>query len=80
MDMIMVENSKSVSELLRSLSAQDFLSFGVEHIAYVRPFEEMGRKAWAIHAADGTRLSILDSRDIAINMVRQNELQPVTVH
>jgi hypothetical protein len=35
---------------------------------------------YAVHAADGTRMAVLDSRDMAFITARQNEMEPVSVH
>ena len=65
---------------LRQLSTQDFASFGVDHLAYIRPVEVEGVAAFSIHAADGTPLSVLPQRDIAFAAVRQNDMEPLSVH
>lgn len=41
---------------------------------------EPGQKLYALHAADGTRLAILDSREAALEAVWQNEMTLVSVH
>lgn len=70
----------SASEVLRKLTAQDFLRFGMQQVAYVRPIRLENRTAWSIHAADGTRLTVIDDLEAAVALVRHNELEPVTVH
>ncbi|NCC20960.1 MAG: DUF1150 family protein [Alphaproteobacteria bacterium] len=77
--MIMTDNGVSAREILKNLSARDFLSFGVQQIAYVRPVRVDEKTAWSVHAADGTPLTVLDSLDIAEALIRHNELEPVTV-
>lgn len=66
--------------LLRQLSAQDFVAFGVDHVAYVKAVEVDGRTGFAVHAADGTPLTVLPDRDVAFAAVRQNDMEPVSVH
>lgn len=68
-----------VAELLRHLSVQDFLAFGIQQIAYVRPTIVNGAPSFAIHAADGTPLAFHENRDIAEAITRQNDLEPVTL-
>jgi len=63
--------------LVRHLSAEDF---GVNHLAYVKPVLVNGVAAFAIHAADGTQLTVLPDRDVASAAVRQNDLEPMSVH
>lgn len=65
---------------LRRLSRKDFVSFGLEDLAYVKRVEVDGDTGYAIHAADGTELAVLDEREAAFATVRQNDLQPVSVH
>ncbi|WP_435640845.1 DUF1150 family protein [Micavibrio aeruginosavorus] len=64
---------------LRDISAQDFLGFGVQHFAYVRPAILNGQKVFSIHAADGTPLGYHDNFDAALVLTRQNDLEPVRV-
>lgn len=65
---------------LRNLSHQDFLNFGVHQIAYIKPIRMEEGQAYAIHAADGTALSVMDSLDGAILLAKHNNLYPVTIH
>lgn len=74
------EKTHSSNNLLKNLSRQDFLDFGVQQVAYIRMVDLSDRKAYAIHAADGTPLSVMDTFDTALIAVRQNDLEPVTVH
>ena len=66
--------------IVRHLSPEDFAAFGVDHVAYVKPVLVNGVAAFAIHAADGTPLTVLPNRDVASAAVRQNDLEPVSVH
>ena len=38
------------------------------------------QKFFALHSADGRRVAIVDSRDMAFVAARQHELEPVSVH
>ncbi|MCF8496116.1 MAG: DUF1150 domain-containing protein [Alphaproteobacteria bacterium] len=67
-------------EFLRRLSSQDFLDFGLQQIAYIRPILVDDKRAFALHAADGTPLQIMESMGSAIGLARHNDLEPVTVH
>jgi len=65
----------------RGLSAQDFMTFGLNDIAYVRAFrDDKGRDLYAVHAADGTPLVVIDERETAVMAIRQHEMEPVSVH
>ena len=65
--------------ILRGISEQDFLSLGTGHIAYIKPVQVMNRTAFALHAADGTALTLTDSNESAWALARQNDLDPVTL-
>lgn len=65
---------------LRQLSTRDFASFGLGEVAYVRPVELNGTAAFAIHAADGTPLSVVGDRELAFAAIVQNDMEPVSVH
>ncbi|MGB4057428.1 MAG: DUF1150 family protein [Alphaproteobacteria bacterium] len=76
----MTEKNTNPGDFLKTLSAQDFRNFGVHQVAYIRPVVVENKKAYAIHAADGTPLSVMDTHDTAMVAVRHNDLEPVTVH
>ena len=65
--------------LLRGISEQDFLSLGTGHIAYIKPVKVMDRQAFALHAADGTALTLTDSSESAADLAMQNDLDTVTL-
>jgi hypothetical protein len=65
---------------LRELSPQDFLMLGINDIAYVRKGRKEGREIFEIHSADGTALTAMANHDVAFAMVRQNGLEPLSVH
>ena len=67
-------------EQLRHMSPNDLAMFGMQNIAYVKPVDVDGNSGYAIHAADGTQMALIGDRDIAFAVVRQNELEPVSVH
>lgn len=68
------------TDTLQLLSAEDFAAFGVDHVAYIKRVEEDGAVTFAVHAADGTPLTVLPNRDIACAAVRQHDMEPVSVH
>ncbi|MBL6929317.1 MAG: DUF1150 family protein [Rhodospirillales bacterium] len=68
------------ARLLRSLSANDLASLGMEELAYVKPTVVNGTLAYAIHAADGEKLATAPNRDIAIATVHHNDLDAFSVH
>jgi hypothetical protein len=74
------QSTQSSQDLLKNISTRDFLNFGIQHVAYIRPVFVDNKTAYAIHAADGTPLSVMDSINSALVVVRHNDLEPVTVH
>lgn len=67
-------------ELLKQLSSQDFLNFGAQQIAYIRKVHVDGEQAYAVHDADGTPLSVVETLDSAIAVIRYSELEAASVH
>ena len=68
---------------IRELSPQDFLVLGINDIAYVKKAEKAEkneRDSFEIHSADGTVIATMASHDIAFAAVRQNGLEPLSVH
>ena len=66
-------------QILRNLSHQDFLDFGVNQIAYIKPVQVKGQKAYSLHAADGAALAVIDSREAAMIALRQHDMEAVTL-
>jgi hypothetical protein len=86
------ERTKAIGEF----SAEALLAMGQNKTVYVRgviaralkaegllpkeaPVEEE-KMLYAVHAADGTPLAIVDSRDLAFTGARQYDMDPVSVH
>ncbi|HZU88854.1 MAG TPA: DUF1150 family protein [Stellaceae bacterium] len=67
-------------ERIRQMSRQELALFGVQDMAYVKPVVVDGAKGYAVHAADGTAITVLADRDTAFAMLRQHDLEPVSVH
>jgi hypothetical protein len=82
------------TEDFRGLTPEMFANVGVPNIVYVREVlagdieseigEEMNLPAdmrlFAVHAANGVRMAVLDNRDAAFAGARQYDLEPVSVH
>ncbi len=87
-------NSNQFQTAEQRMSQQDFASLGAPKTVYVREVgmddvreavgEEVeipsGARFFAVHAADGTRMAIVDDRDAAFAGARQYDLEPVSVH
>ena len=67
-------------EGMRQLSARELVMLGMNDVAYIKRVIEDGTEAFSIHAADGTRMALLPDRNLAFAVVRQNDMEPVSVH
>ncbi len=61
-------------------SAKDFLTLGCQRIAYIKPIVVGDRQAFAVFAADGASLAVLEDRDSAVATVIYNEMTPLIVN
>jgi hypothetical protein len=68
------------TEEMRHMTVSDLATLGMQDIAYVKRVLVDGAPGYAIHAADGTQMALIPDRDVAFAVVRQNELEPVSVH
>lgn len=78
-------HTQSVRDFLKGLSSKDFLRIGMNEVAYVRPMsipfgDNREKRAYAVYAADGTQLSVLETMDMAIATLRHNDLVAATLH
>ena len=62
-----------------NFSEQELAVLGLQDLAYVREVSE-GDGGYGIFAADGTQMARVADRAVAFAIVRQNELEPVSVH
>jgi len=69
-----------VEQLKQALSKRELGSLGIDDVAYVKSVTIDGQKLHAIHAADGTPLTVVAERDLAFATVRQHEMSPASVH
>ena len=67
-------------ERIRHMSSRELALFGMQDLAYVKPVLVDGVTAFAVHAADGTQVTVLPDREIALATVRQHDLEPLSVH
>lgn len=64
----------------QELSPQDFLLLGINDIAYVKKELRDGKEVFVIHSADGNAITALAAHDVAFAAVRQNDMEPLSVH
>ncbi len=65
---------------VRELSPQDFLLLGVNDLAYIKTGQHEGKEVFLVFSADGTQIATMADRDIAFAAVRQNGMEPLSVH
>ena len=70
----------TTTERLRQMSPSDFAGLGVQGVAYIRPTVVDGAQAVVIFAADGRQIGIVPTVEHAFEVLRDNELDLVTVH
>ena len=71
---------EKLESLKSKLNSGDLGSLGIENIAYVKTVTVDGEKLHAIHAADGTPLTVVSDRKLAFATVSQHDMQPMSVH
>ena len=65
---------------VRDLSPQDFLLLGINDLAYVKKGLVDDKEAYLVFSADGTHIAAMGVREIAFAAVRQNGMEPLSVH
>ena len=78
-DVLAYEEIDLAAEARRMTSGQ-LRELGVSRLVYLRAGTINGETAYAIHAADGTTVGIVDAIDLAIELVTEHGLTFVTVH
>lgn len=65
----------------QTLSAAEFAELGLQNVAYIKPKAlDNGRMRYAIHTADGNEVAVVAGREVALATVRQNDMEPLSVH
>jgi hypothetical protein len=70
----------SVQENLKTMSAAAFAQFGEQQIVYIKPVTRDGMSGFAVHAASGKELAVLESHEEAVVAAFENQLVPAMVH
>lgn len=71
---------QTVIDFLRRLSPKDFKVMGLNEMAYIKQIKVDGHDAFAVHAADGTPLTVNDTKETALGSLFHNELNAVSIH
>lgn len=67
-------------ERVRTLSPEELALVGLTQIAYLKPGEMDGHAGFAIHAADGRLIGFAPTQPLALQAMRENDLEPVSLH
>lgn len=67
-------------EFSNSISTHDLRVLGINEVAYIKPQNLDGQSFYTIHAADGTEVARVTEREIAVVTVRQNNMEPASIH
>lgn len=67
-------------ERVRALSPEELALVGLAQLAYLKPADMDGHSGFAIYAADGRMIGFAPSRLLAIEAIRENDLEPVSLH
>lgn len=66
---------------LRNIEPAAFAALGNDVVAYLKPALAEGTPGWTVHAADGRVLAVIQGTyDAALTIVRQNDLEPLSLH
>jgi len=66
---------------LRDLAPAAFALLGNNVVAYLKPVIADNKPGLEVHAADGSTLALIHGDwDVALAIIRQNDLEPVSLH
>ena len=65
---------------LRHMTRAQLLQLGMPRIVYLRCGTIDGHTAYAIHAADGTAMAIVEDVELAVELASENDMTFVPVH
>jgi hypothetical protein len=65
---------------LREMTRSELLRLGVPRVVYLRCGTIDGQPAYAIHAADGTAMAVVEDIAVAIELASENDMTLVAVH
>jgi hypothetical protein len=77
------ESSSSIEPVSadpRRMTQGELLQLGLPRLAYLRCGTIDGQPAYALHAADGTAMAIVEDIEVAIDLASENDMLFVSVH
>jgi hypothetical protein len=78
-----VEPSKATEPISadpRRMTRGELLRLGMPRLAYLRCGTIDGQPAYALHAADGTAMAVVEDIEVAIEFASENDMMFVSVH
>jgi hypothetical protein len=70
----------SETQWLGEISKAEFARLGIEQIAYVKQVVVNDVVGYSVHAADGTQIAMLPSRELATATLLQHDIEALSVH
>jgi hypothetical protein len=64
----------------RRMTRGELLRLGVPRLVYLRCGTVDGQQAYAIHAADGTAMAVVEDIEVAIELASEHDMTFVSVH
>lgn len=65
---------------IRKITPEALAMLGAPNLAYVRPVTVDGQNLFGIFAANGQQIGLSPNRDGAFAVIRQNDMEPLSVH
>jgi hypothetical protein len=78
-DTVSHEDWVSVGDL-RQISSAELRRLGMSQLVYLRSGMVDGQTVYAIHAADGTAMAVVEDLELAVDLVSTHDLAFVAVH
>lgn len=70
----------TVIERVKALSPDEFALLGLAQLAYVKAGTMDGQAGFAIHAADGRMIGFAPNEMLALKLIRDNDLEAVSLN
>ncbi len=67
-------------EEMKTMSPDAFAMLGGQEIVYIKPVTRNGARGFAIYAANGQELALLNSHEAALDAIAENDMVPVLLH
>lgn len=71
---------QTARDFIKALTPKDFMMFGMDHVAYIRPILMGEQTVFSIHMANGSSLGVMEKERDAHMALQMSDMQPMTVH